>query len=224
MSLVRIMQRVVEQETALRRSSALAIVSAVFPHADENDENNYEINVQLKHEDLELRRVPIAVPHIGLVAAPKVGDLVLVQFVEGDLNQPVIIGRFYNDSERPPLHKEDEILFEHRVSDGTLNHLRFAADGSIILQRDVTKPEDNSEAKASIKIEGSSGDVQVKVGDDVQLDLKSDAVTVKVGTDVQLEMKSGKISINGDVEISGDLTVSNGSNRTKISGNSVEGS
>jgi uncharacterized protein involved in type VI secretion and phage assembly len=205
-SFIDIVQRVVEQESGSRRGSALGIVSSVFAHTAEDDDNNYEVSVKLKHEELELRRVPLAVAHIGVAAPPRAGDLVLVQFIEGDLNQPVITGRFYHADERPPLHKEDEVLFEHRATDGTLNHLRFAADGSIFLQRDVTKPEDNSEAKASLKIDGSTG-----------------AVTVKVGDDVQLELKSDRISIKGNVEIEGDLTVSNGSNQTKISGNTVEG-
>ena len=78
---------------------------------------------------------------------------VLVEFVNGDINQPVVIGRFYHGDDRPPLYKEDDALFEHRLPDGTLNHLRFANDGSIYLQREVTKPEDNTEAKASIKID-----------------------------------------------------------------------
>jgi phage baseplate assembly protein gpV len=205
-SFIEIIQRVVEQESGSRRGSALGIVSSVFAHTAEDDDNNYEINVKLKHEDLELRRVPLAVPHVGVAAPPRAGDLVLVQFIGGDLNQPVITGRFYHADDRPPLHQEDEVLFEHRVSDGTLNQLRFASDGSIFLQRDVTKPEDNSEAKTSFKIDGATGEVTVKVGDDVQLELKSD-----------------KILLKGNVEISGDLTVSNGSNSTKISGNTVEG-
>src|SRR6185369_5545827 len=116
----------------------------------------------LKHEDLELPRVPIAVPHVGFAAPPRVGDLVLVQLVGGDLNQPVITGRFYHADDKPPIHTEDEILFEHRVTDDTLNHLRFAKDGSIFLQRRVNKPEDDSEALSGIAIDGATGDIEVR--------------------------------------------------------------
>jgi uncharacterized protein involved in type VI secretion and phage assembly len=149
---------------------------------------------------------------VGVAAPPRAGDLVLVQFVNGDLNQPVVVGRFYHAKERPPLHKEDEVLFEHRMSDGTLNHLRFAADGSIFLQRDVTKPEDNSKAKTSIRIDGASGDLEIKVGDDVVLQMKSDKISIK-----------GDMEIEGNVKMKGDLEVSNGSNKTTISGNAIEG-
>ena len=73
--------------------------------------------------------------------------------MNGDLNQPVVTGRFYHADERPPLHKAGDILFEQRLADDTFNHLRLAANGAIFIQRDVTKREDNSEAKAGIAID-----------------------------------------------------------------------
>ena len=207
-----IVRRVVEEELARQRTTLLGVVTTVFPHTAEDDENNYDVGVKLKHEELELRRVPLAVPHIGVAAPPRVGDLVMVQFIGGDINQPVVSGRLYHSDDRPPLHKEDEILFEHRVaSDGTLNHLRFGDDGSIFIQRDVTDP-DQHKAKTSIRIEGSSGDLEIKLGDDVVLTMKSDKITIK-----------GNMEIDGNVKMKGDLEVSNGSQKTTISGNSIEG-
>ncbi len=203
--IVEIIRRVVLEELARNRGSLLGVVTRVYPHEAEDDENNYEANVRLKHEDLELHRVPIAVGHVGVAAPPSVGDLVLVQFLNGDSNQPLVTGRFYHADERPPLHREDEILFEQRVPDGTLNHLRFAADGSIFLQRDVTKPEDNSEAKASIKVDGPSGDIEITSGDkivvtlthDEQLQIKhsseDNSVTVKDGA---IMLKAGARTLN----------------------------
>src|SRR5262249_42356354 len=138
-----------------------------------SDANNYEVDVRLKYENLELRRVPVAVPHIGVAALPRSGDLVLVQFVDGDLNQPVINGRFYHADDRPPLHRADDILFEQRVSDGTLNHLRFTPDGAIYVQRDVTRPEDNSEARTGIQID-PDGNIQIAAGKKLVITLTVD--------------------------------------------------
>ena len=208
-----IVRRVAEQESLRQRGPVLAVVTRVFPHTDADDENNYEASVRLKHDDLELPRVPLMAPHIGVAAPPRVDDLVLVAFVDGDLNQPLIVGRFYHADDRPPLHKEDEVLFEHRVADGTINHLRFAADGSVFLQRDVGKPEDNSEAQTGLRIDGASGDLEIKVGDQITLTLSGDTITVSSKT----------VSIAADVEIDGDLTVKKGAHSTKISGNVVEG-
>src|SRR5690349_8645366 len=166
-----VVQQVVRQELARRRTCLLGVVTGVFAHTDADDDNNYEVDLRLKNEDLELRRVPLAVPHVGVAAPARVGDLVVVQFVDGDLNQPLVTGRFYHADERPPLHHEGEVLFEQRVPDGTRNHLRFTADGTIYLQRDVTKPEDNSAAKTSVRIDGGSGDLQIKAGDKVVVEL-----------------------------------------------------
>lgn len=209
--IVEIIRRVVLEELARNRGSLLGVVTTVYPHGAEDDENNYEANVRLKHEDLELRRVPIAIGHVGVAAPPRVGDLVLVQFLNGDSNQPLVTGRFYHADERPPLHKEDEILFEHRVADDTLNHLRFAYDGSIFLQRDVIKPEDNSEAKASIRIDGENGDIEIKSADETFILLKNTG-------EIQMTAKGKPIM----VECS-ELKVTNGTTSTTIKGNEITG-
>jgi phage baseplate assembly protein gpV len=214
--LLEIIRSVVHQELAQQRSSLLGVVTTVFPHTAADDDFNYEANVQLKHEALELRKVPLAVNHVGVATPPRVGDLVLVQFINGDLNQPVITGRFYHADERPPLHQEDDLLFEQRVPDGTLNQLRFTADGTIYLQRDVTKPEDNSEAKTSLKIDGDSGDLEIKSGEI--------SIVITNDTDIQITAEGKPIDVTCDtLTINGDLVVSNGTNRTTISGNVITG-
>jgi hypothetical protein len=221
--ILEIVRRVVEQELVHHRSSLLGVVSTVFPHTAQDDDNNYEVNVKLKHEDLELRRVPVAVGHVGVAAPPRVGDLVLVQFLDGDLNQPVITGRFYHADERPPLHQEDDILFEQRVSDGTLNHLRFATDGTIYLQRDVTKPEDNSQAKTSIRIDGANGTLEIKVGEKITMTLKDDTEIDIIADGKPVHITCSKMTVNGDVDINGTLKVANNMNSTTIDGNAIQG-
>ena len=173
-------------------------MTRVFLHEAADDENNYEVDVRLKHEDLELRRVPIAVGHMGLAAPPKAGDLVLVQFLNGDLNQPVITGRFYHDGERPPLHHADEIVFEQRVPDGTPNHLRLTADGTIYIQRDVTKPEDNSQAKTSIKIDGATGNIEIKINQ-TNIQITDKGIQMKDSTGNLIEMKDNAFKITAKV-------------------------
>lgn len=225
--IVELIRRVVQQELARNRGSLLGVVTTVYPHQAEDDDNNYEANVRLKHENLELRRVPIAVGHVGIAAPPRVGDLVLVQFLNGDSNQPLVTGRFYHADERPPLHLEDEILFEQRVTDDTLNHLRFTAKGSIVLQRDVTKPEDNTEARATIKIDGESGDIEIKPADDLKT-----GISIKNGDSGDLKITSGeKIAItlthDDNIEIKADgkpITVTcDTMTVTPASGMTVEG-
>jgi len=229
--MVEIIQRVVRQELARRRTSLLGVVTAVYAHTATDDDNNYEVDLRLKHEDLELRKVPLAVPHVAVAAPARVGDLVLVQFVDGDLNQPLVAGRFYHADERPPLHREGEVLFEQRVPDGTLNHLRFTDDGTIYLQRDVTKPADNSEAKTSVRIDGASGDVLIRAGDKIVVELKHDTELLITCDGKPLTIKcdslkvtcDSKLTVQGDVEVDGDLKVSGAGGSTTISGHEIKG-
>lgn len=204
--IIELIRRVVRQELAGRRDSLLGVVTAATVHTDKDDENNYEANVRLKHEDLELRKVPLAAGHMGMAAPPKAGDLVLVQFVNGDLNQPLITGRFYHADERPPLHRQDDILFEQRVAaDGTLNHLRFTPDGAIYLQRDVKKPEDNSDAAASIKID-KNGDMEIKSGAVVITVTHDEAITIADKAGSSIEMKKDVFNIVSKVPFNIDAS------------------
>jgi phage baseplate assembly protein gpV len=219
--LLDIVRRVVQQELMRTGSSQLGVVSAVHAHTEADDGNNHEVDLKLKHADLELTRVPIAVPHIGTAAPPRVGDLVLVQFLDGDLNQPFVAGRFYHADDAPPVHQEDDVLFEHRVPDGTRNQLRFAADGSIFLQRDVTQ-DDNSEAKTSLKIAGDTGDVELKLGDKIVLTLKHDAKIEITADGKPIAVKCDKLTVTGNVDITGDLVVGQGP-KTTIKNNTIKG-
>lgn len=224
--LIALMRRVVREELAARRGPLLATVTAVYAHEDKDDARNYEADVRLKHEGLDLQKVPMAVSHVGVASPPRVGDLVLVQFLEQDLQQPLITGRFYHEEERVPLFKEDEVLFEHRLPDGKLNHLRFAADGTIYVQRDVSKPEDNSEFKAGIKID-PEGNIELKTGDKVvitlkagEIDIKSDGQPIKVTCD-QLTI-DGKLQVTGETQLKDKLKVGTGTGTT-IDGNKITG-
>lgn len=219
--LLDIVRRVVAQELQRVRSNLLGVVTAVHAHAGADDDNNHEADVKLKHVGLELTRVPIAVPHVGVAAPPRVGDLVLVQFIDGDLNQPVLTGRFYHADDRPPVHKEDDVLFEHRVPDGTRNQLRFAADGSISLQRDVAK-DDNGAAKTSLRIAGDSGDLEIRVGDKVVVTLTHDAKIEITADGKPIAVKCDKLTLDGNLDVTGDVVIGKGP-KTTISGNSIKG-
>jgi hypothetical protein len=106
--MVEIIRKIIQHELSKIRIGELGVVTSIFPHSGESDKDNYECNVKLKNSGLELRKVPIATNHIGTAAVPNVEDLVLVSFVAGDVNQPIVVGRLYNDKDRPPVNNEKE--------------------------------------------------------------------------------------------------------------------
>jgi len=104
-------QQIVRQELRDLRVAELGLVENAYPHVTADDDDNYGCDVRLKNSGLLLKRVPIATGHIGTAAIPNVGDLVLLAFDKGDVNQPILVGRVYNDKDRPPLNHPNEIIF-----------------------------------------------------------------------------------------------------------------
>ncbi len=93
--LVNVIQQIVHNELRQVRVTELAVVepSGLHPHAGDSDKDNYACDVRLKNSGLVLKQVPVATGRIGTAAIPNEGDLVLLTFDHGDVNQPMIIGR-----------------------------------------------------------------------------------------------------------------------------------
>ncbi len=104
-------RQIIRHELRRLRITELGVVEAVYPHSSPGDNDNYGCDVRLKNSGLLLKRVPVATGHIGTAAIPNKGDLVLLGFDKGDVNQPIVIGRLYNDEDRPPPNRPDEVIF-----------------------------------------------------------------------------------------------------------------
>ena len=220
-----IMQKVAQREAQKIYTTELGVVTSIFPHASDGDKDNFQCSVNLKNHkqpdgsDFELRQVPIAVPHIGMANIPNVGELVLVSFIGGDINAPVIIGRLYNDADRPPVNQEKEVILQHQLDSGAM--LKIDPDGVITLssknEKSIVTVEDDvisletGNGKVSIKIEDSgvtidaaNGDVTVKSAGNVTL---GDAATaqVKVGG----RMLANAVGDNDDIILSTHTHVGN---------------
>lgn len=110
-TIVHTIQQIVRQEMQRLRVAELGLVEAVFPHKAASDSENYGCDVRLKNSGLLLKRVPVTTDRIGTAAIPNIGDLVILAFDKGDVNQPVIIGRLYNEKDRPPVNDSNEVIF-----------------------------------------------------------------------------------------------------------------
>src|SRR4051812_33207634 len=109
--LVGLLQALVRSEMAKLRTTEIAVVTQNYPHESAGDKNNYECDIKLRDSGLELKKVPVAVPRIGMTAIPNVDALFLVQFVGGDLHGAVITARLYNDVDRPAVAKAREHVY-----------------------------------------------------------------------------------------------------------------
>ena len=196
-SIVGVMKKVAQQEAQRIHTTELGVVTAVFPHADDGDKDNYQCSVRLKNRkqpdgaDFELRQVPVATPYIGLAAIPNVGDLVLISFIGGDINAPVIIGRLYNDEDRPPANKSKEFLLQHTIKEG--GSIKLDEDGRIIVtsknQKNVLTVEDD---KMSVVNEKFS----------LVIDVSGEKISIASDKDLELTAPKGKFTVSAnEVEI-----------------------
>ena len=69
-TIVSTIQEIIRQELRRVRVADLGIVEEVYPHTGSGDDDNYGCDVRLKNSGLLLKRVPLAIGHIGTAAIP----------------------------------------------------------------------------------------------------------------------------------------------------------
>ncbi len=225
-TIVDTIQAIVRSELRHLRSPELGVVEAVYPHRDDGDLDNYGCDVLLKNTALLLKRVPVATGHIGTVSIPNIGDLVLVAFEGGDVNQPIIIGRLYNDEDRPPINSMDEVIFRLPLTksddDSILGAVRNHADQQPPRTIVVELPP-------KITLEVDDGTVTATAGaTEMKLDQSGSSggkVTVIAGRTTITMDEDGDVSIDSagsiSIKASGDLSLEAGGSVSIDAGASV---
>lgn len=204
--LLQTLRALIRDELRCLRLGDLAVVTSAFPHA-EGDEHNFEVSVKLRESELELRKVPMCTPHIGMASPPAVGELVLVTYVGGDANRPLILGRLYSDEHNPPEHAEAEWTV-HSTLEGKTS-LTLNKDGDVVAaagETTLTLKKDGDilavAGKTTLTLK-KDGDIEIVSGADLKIGtegaLKIDAkgdVALSAGGDVKIKA-SGKAAIKG---------------------------
>lgn len=212
---VHTIRQIARHEAAQHCFVSLGIVKSVH---GANGEKSYACTVELRESGIVLPKVPIATGLIGTVALPREKDLVVVVFANGDLHNPIVVGRTYSDDVDPPKHDPgefaallpgDEPSSEKRVElrvktpgDGTRS-LSLLLDGSVKVELEIDD--------GGVRI--TAGDVQLNLtqsgASDGQAELKlgDSKILVEQSGDVTIEA-SGTLTLKGaQVEISGDTAV-----------------
>jgi phage baseplate assembly protein gpV len=230
--LVDVVTAIVRSELRKVHTAELGVVTALAPHAADGDKANYACDVRLRDSGLELRRVPVATARIGLVAIPNVDDLVLVQFVGGDLHGAVITGRLYNDVDRPPVAAARECVYEcPDPADSGVRRLAVKLpNGNTLIVDDDTVVVDVGGTTITVK---NGGDVEVaskakvviksagatEVASDGDLSLKaSGAVTVEAGGDLTLKGMSVSVVATTSAKLEGSASATVKGATVKIAG------
>lgn len=192
-------QQIVREEVSRVRTAELATVQKQHPHSSSGDSDNYACTVVLRDSGIVLARVPVATERIGSASIPAVGELVLVQFLNGDINAPVIVGRLYNDADRPPPNDDGQAILHLPLgaSDDQAVHVEVHSDTRKAIVKlgsglDLTVQDDDPVVKVDV-----AGQAKLEIGKDGSIKIESQtAISIKGGSDVKIEA-SGQLTLKG---------------------------
>lgn len=229
MDVVSLIKAVIRDQLQGFRTADLAVVTQVYSHESSSDKNNYECDVRLRDSGLELKRVPVCTQRIGSVAICNPDDLVLIQFLHGDIHSAVITGRLYNDVDRPPEAKSKEFIYispDDAESGIRRCYLKLPNDNKLLVDDEklvvemgktkltINNSGDvvvNSEAKVTLQAKGdttirSDGNVDLNAGGDIKL--SGNNVSLKAQANATLEGTAGATVKGATLKLAGQTDFS----------------
>lgn len=192
---ITLIEAVIRDQLRSFKIAELGVVTNVYSHESSSDKNNYECDVKLRNSGLELKRVAVATQRVGSVAIPNQNDLVLVQFLHGDIHSAIITGRLYNDSDRPPEAKAHEFIYISPDS---------AEQG--IRRVYLELPKGNKLLVDDDKLVLEMGKTKLTINNDGDVELKSNGkVTISASGDAEIKAQGSlKLDAGGDVSVGGN--------------------
>jgi len=189
--LVPLMTEVVRRELGAHRGVALGVVDAARTNDGGSGEHHLECDVRLHGSGLVLQDVPVAVARPGLSAVPRPGDLVVLGFVDGDVNGAVLLGTLHAAGTPPPDAGPEEVVYAVPDSGGTR-------------RLELQLPNGSTLTVADDKLTITMGATTVTVENDGAIALEAAAdVTIKANGALTLEAGSGATLKGASVTVEG---------------------
>ncbi len=195
---ISLIQAVIRDQLRAFKTAEMGVVTNVYSHDSSSDNNNYECDVQLRDSGLELKRIPVSTQRMGAVAIPNSGDLVLLQYLNGDIHSAVISGRLYNDQDRPPQASLGEFVYispDDAASGVRRMYLEFPNGNTLLMDDD--------------KLVLTMGQSTVTVNHDGDIEINSGSsditLTDQGGSNLlKIQVQQGRVSIQGQTKVTVD--------------------
>ncbi|RWO01966.1 type VI secretion system tip protein TssI/VgrG [Mesorhizobium sp.] len=168
----------------------------------------------------------------GFIQIPRIGQEVIVDFIEGDPDLPIITGRVYNASQMPPYGlpgsatqsgwKSDsskggggynELMFEDKAGSELVN-FQAQKDHNLLIKNDRTKLVQHDQS------DRIDHDAKHSVGHNLDEDVGNNK-TVKVGVDQTTDIGNNDtetVGVNRSLTVGSNETISIGANSTETIG------
>lgn len=211
--LVGLIKDIVRKEMGAAPPSAFGTVAAIHL-PDAAGTTQYACDVTLQGTDATLEKVPLLTPYLGQQVAPAVGDVVVLAYVGGDPDAPVITGFAFSEAVPPQEIAAGERLIRlpHDGADGDRIDMRQTAGTGGSRAWSVTLPDG-----PELKITDAA--LTATVGDFVlTIDSDGGEASLTAGGATLTLAGSGEVTLNCD----GDMTFESAGNLTLKAGASVE--
>lgn len=205
--------RIARHEVGTRAGTAVGVVCDVF--ANPGATPDHAVSVQLRDSGIVLPHAAIAVGALGFAATPRVGDLVVVTFLDGDLNAPIVIGRLYNDDVVPPEHADGEVVLRLPAGDSPAWSMVFSESRSALTVSNADEVRiELTETEAVLKVgdlevsvsSKGGGRVDITAGGQSSITLKQDGdVSIASATKLKLEAPEIELAATGKLKLSGAM-------------------
>lgn len=219
--LIPMLRAIIREELARQRPTDLGIVTEVFARTAADSPDNHQVNVRLRASGVELQRAAVAVARPGLSLLPRVGDLVVVAFVDGDLHTPIVLGSVYSDRQQPPEGNPLDVVYQppdDADADIRRFHLELPSgtkvtvqDDTILLESGGTRIEVLRDGDTSVESAGkltlkAQGDVTIEAGGNVEIKAGANATLKGVATTVEgsgeAKLKAAAVTLAGNTSFS----------------------
>jgi len=140
----------------------------------------------------------------GAYFIPEIEDEVLVAFLEGDIEYPIIIGSLWNQENTPP----------HVTDDNTIRAIKSKSGHEVIFndKEGSEKLEVKSSNGQSVVLDAANKKIKVEdpSGSFIEIDANSNAISIKSSMEIKISAGSN-VSIEGtgnvDIKAGGILTL-----------------
>jgi phage baseplate assembly protein gpV len=200
---VGLMSEVARRELASQRTLGLGVVTAVNTNDGGGGEHHLDCDVRLHGSELVLHNAPVAVGRVGLSAAPRKGDLVVVGFVDGDVNGPVVLGGLYADGSPPPDAAPDEVVYEVPDDGGSVRRVEIKLpNGNRLTVKDSLVEVVMGATKLTVEGDGA---ITLEAASDISLKANG-SLTLEAATTATLKGVSVTVEGSGSATLKGATT------------------
>jgi uncharacterized protein involved in type VI secretion and phage assembly len=200
--LVPLMAQVARRELAAHRGIALGVVNAVRTNDGGSGDHHLECDVRLHGSGLVLQEVPVAVARPGLSAVPRPGDLVVLGFVDGDVNGAIVLGTLHAAGTPPPDAAPEEVVYEVPDSGGERRFELRLPNGSTLTVSDAKLTI--AMGSTTVTVEGD-GAISLEAASDVSIKATG-ALTLEAGSTATLKGASVTVEGSGSATLKGATT------------------